>query len=203
MVVNLSSVPYGPTIQVPLTFFELVPVIYLLIISMMDYQNGLVMRTHFLPVISELRDSIERYRKNSPTGPCPVIDDPQSHCPITASLELHYKTMYRGELETITDDLWAIIRKGFRLQNQATYFEIVVIQIFILFLATANWFIFFAAVAMFAFPYVGSTFIQKNTIVLFRQGSFKILGFGIPYGIWRIVFVIGLLGFSYLILTGL
>jgi hypothetical protein len=158
------------------------------------------MRSHFLPVISEVRDKIEQYRHTHPSWACSVAS---TSCPITVSLEVHHTAMHDGQLESITDDLWSTIRKGFRLQNQASFFEIVTVQLFVLFLASSNILILSAAIAMFSLPYVGSTYIEKEPVKFFKYGFFRVLNYRVSNDVLRILFVVALLLFSYFILSGL
>jgi len=188
-------------IQIPFIYFELAPVIYLLILSYLDCQYGLVMRTHFLPIISEIRGKIGQYRVDHPTGSCLVAS---TSCPITMSLEDHHVAMQSGQLESIAGDIWATIRKGFRLQNQASFFEIVTIQLFVLYLASSYPIILIAAIGMFALPYVGSTYIAKELVAFFKPGYYQIHGRNvISNEKMRILFVFILLVISYFILSGI
>jgi hypothetical protein len=123
---------------------------------------------------------------DSKTDCCPVfvplrnkLPDWEKDCPSS------FDTKHNHEVKGI---FWSTIRDGFVRYNQATYFEIMFIQFFILSLLTPSNGVHLAslvaACCIFLFPYLLLTYFQEEPLPLFEDRNMRLLA---AISVWLIV----------------
>lgn len=178
--------------------WETLPLIWLIVLCIYDFKKDFTLKTFFCIVADEIYRRKEEIRGKDTHWECPLLKVSLDRCPVFFTLnkykrdflkrcpkvfkevqpEAKKKTFTTDKLVSKTqnketDIFWTIVEKGFLRNNQATYFEIIFIQFFIVGL-TANlesirYIGFFIAVVIFLFPYLLFTFIDQEPLKFFEN----------------------------------
>jgi len=198
---------------------ELTPMLFLLAVSVLDIRYNFLLRAQFCAIVNKIYSKMDSVRGRQTPWECPQLKKKIDGCPIFYSLKRH-----RPELEedcsTVfhnvepehtqkreKDEFWVMIRKGFILQHQATFYEVIILQFFLISLLRSSnnmticgISLIFTAV-LFIFPYVGDTYVNKSPQFIFQDGNIHIKKFEVDFGLIRVAILILFLAIGWVFLT--
>jgi hypothetical protein len=192
-------------------FWESLPLVWLVILCIFDFKNEFTLRTFFCQVVTEAHRRMEEFRGRGKNWQCPNLYTPYK-CPIFYTLDINKPELpercpkmfkevkvekpENKEHTKAVDAFWTTVQKGFMRYNQATYFEIIFIQFFIIGLTTnlkeIRYISAFFAIVIFLFPYFLLTYQEQKPLTFFENKKKRLL-----FAIFMWFFVVGLSMTSY------
>lgn len=177
---------------------ETLPLIWLIVLCIFDYWDDFLLKRFYCKTLEKLGRNITDCRNGHPQLKCQnftYINDPKDQCPVFVPIEKHLSNIekdcpkiFHSSSHVQQNIFWKIVKDGFVRYHQATYFEIIFLQFFIVALlaksSEVRTITFIIACGCFLVPYLVMTYFKQEPMPIFESRNMRL---GVAGFIWFII----------------